>query len=141
MSRNSVVQGLVFGLAAIATIMFMSNASAQMLLEGRKFDTQAGLVGKAAHVKSDILSFAGGKFHSSDCDQYGYGKGDYKASSQGESVTFEVQTQSEQYGRNDWKGVVKGNEIEGTMTFYRRPTWWRPNPEPLDHWFKGSAVP
>jgi hypothetical protein len=116
-------------------------AAAQGLLDGRKFDTQAGLVGKPAHVKQDILSFAGGQFHSSDCDQYGYGKGAYRMVAQGEAPAFEVETVSEQYGRNVWRGVVKGDSIEGTMVFYRKPTWWRSNPEPLEHWFKGKAVP
>ena len=55
-------------------------ATAQASLEGRRFDTQAGLVGKPAHVPSDILSFADGLFHSSDCDQYEYGKGKYTSS-------------------------------------------------------------
>ena len=111
------------------------------VLDGKIFIADAGEKGKPADEKADVITFKDGKFHSSQCDQYGYGKGDYKASSQGDSVSFEVQTQSEQYGRNDWKGVVKGNQIEGTMIFHRKATWWRPNPEPLEHWFKGSAVP
>ena len=123
------------GLALIATI-----ALAQAPLEGRKFDTEAGFTGKPAHVKQDILSFADGKFHSSDCDQYGYNRGEYRATPTGDAIAFEVETRSEEYGRNVWKGVVKGDQIEGTMVFYRRPTWWRSNPEPLEHWFKGRAV-
>lgn len=127
-----------FALVLLCLIPFV--AMAQSPLEGRKFDTQAGLIGKPAHIPSDILSFADGKFHSSDCDQYGYGKGTYKATSSGDAVTFEVETYSEQYGRNVWKGVVRGDMIEGTMIFHRKPTWYRSNPEPLEHWFKGKAL-
>ncbi len=116
-------------------------AVAQPLLDGRKFNTEAGYTGKPAHVKEDILSFQAGKFHSSDCDQYGYNRGDYRATAQGSGVAFEVETVSEQYGRNVWKGVVTGDTIEGTMVFYRKPTFWRPKPDPLEHWFKGKAIP
>lgn len=127
----------------VAWIVLMLAApwvSGQSALDGRKFDTEAGLTGKPAHVKQDILSFNNGLFHSSDCDQYGYNQGQYKSASQGDGTTFEVETTSEQYGRNVWKGVVRGDTIEGTMVFYRKPTWWRSNPEPLEHWFKGKAL-
>ena len=115
-------------------------ATAQPLLDGRKFNTEAGYSGKPVHIKEDILSFQGGKFHSSDCDQYGYNRGEYRATAQGGGVTFEVETVSDQYGRNVWRGVVTGDAIEGTMVFYRKPTFWRPKPDPLEHWFKGKAI-
>lgn len=110
-------------------------------LEGRRFDTQAGMQGKAAHVPSDILSFAGGLFHSSDCDQYEYGKGRYTSRVEADgSIRFEAVTESPSYGRNEWKGRVRGRNIEGEFVFLRKPTWWRPNPDPLPHWFKGHEV-
>ena len=127
-----------FALVLLCLIPFM--AAAQGALDGRRFDTQAGLAGKPAHIPKDILSFAEGKFHSSDCDQYGYDRGAYRASADGGAVTFEVETRSEQYGRNVWKGVVRGDTVEGTMVFHRKPTFFRPNPEPLEHWFKGKAL-
>jgi hypothetical protein len=110
-------------------------------LAGRRFDTQAGMQGKAAHVPSDILSFAGGLFHSSDCDQYEYGKGRYTSSVEADgSIRFDAVTESPRYGRNEWKGRVRGRNIEGEFVFHRKPTWWRPNPDPLPHWFKGHEV-
>jgi len=125
------------GLAALPPLRAQGAAA----LDGRRFDTTAGLVGKAAHVPSDILSFAGGLFHSSDCDQYEYGKGRYSSSVEPDgSVRFEAETVSPAYGRNVWKGRVRGRSIEGEFVFYRKSTWWRPNPEPLPHWFKGSEV-
>ena len=127
-----------FALVLLCLIPFM--AAAQGALDGRRFDTQAGMTGKPAHIPKDILSFTDGKFHSSDCDQYGYDRGAYRASADGGAVTFEVETRSEQYGRNVWKGVVRGDTVEGTMVFYRKPTFFRPNPEPLEHWFKGKAL-
>jgi len=127
-------------LAAVLLYLVPFLAWAQGALDGRKFDTQAGLTGKPAHIQKDILSFQDGKFHSSDCDQYGYGKGTYKTSTDGTAVNFEVETLSDSYGRNVWKGVIRGDTIEGTMIFYRKPTWYRSNPEPLEHWFKGKAM-
>ena len=127
-----------FALVLLCLIPFM--AAAQGALDGRRFDTQAGMTGKPAHIPKDILSFTDGKFHSSDCDQYGYDRGAYRATSDGGAMTFEVETRSEQYGRNVWKGVVRGDTVEGTMVFYRKPTFFRPNPEPLEHWFKGKAL-
>ena len=110
-------------------------------LEGRRFDTQAGLVGKTSHVPSDILSFAAGLFHSSDCDQYQYGKGRYTVHADPDgAIRFESLTESPTYGRNTWKGVVRGRSIEGEFVFHRKPTWWRPEPEPLVHWFKGHEI-
>lgn len=125
-------------LVLLCLIPFM--AAAQGALDGRRFDTQAGFTGKPAHIPKDILSFAEGKFHSSDCDQYGYERSAYRATADGGAVTFEVETRSEPYGRNVWKGIVRGDTVEGTMMFYRKPTWYRPNPEPLAHWFKGKAL-
>lgn len=120
---------------------WVGRATAQASLEGRRFDTQAGMVGKPAHVPSDILSFADGLFHSSDCDQYEYGKGKYTSSVEADgSIRFEAETVSPTYGRNTWKGRVVGRSIEGEFVFHRKPTWWRPNPEPLPHWFKGPEI-
>jgi hypothetical protein len=132
-------------IGAVVSPTLLPTASAQggaeALLEGRRFDTTAGLVGKPMHVPSDILSFQAGLFHSSDCDQYEYGKGRYSARSEGDAVHFEAETTSPSYGRNVWKGVVRGQAIEGEFVFHRKPTFWRPNPEPLVHWFKGPELP
>lgn len=126
--------------AAPAPLPASALSEAQRALEGRRFDTTAGLVGKVAHVPSDILSFKDGLFHSSDCDQYDYGKGRYTARTEGDAVTFEAETSSPTYGRNVWKGTVRGNAIEGEFVFHRKPTWWRQNPEPLVHWYKGPEL-
>ena len=116
-------------------------AAAPEGLEGRRFDTQAGLAGKPAHVPSDILSFAAGLFHSADCDQYQYAKGRYTSAAETDgSVRFEVETISPSYGRNVWSGRVRGRSIEGEFVFHRKATWWRQNPEPLTHWFKGHEI-
>ena len=108
------------------------------MLDGRAYLADAGHKGKAADEK-DVITFADGKFHSSACDQYGYDKGAYKATKVGDAVEFEAVTLSEKYGRNVWKGTVKGNEIEGTFLFYPKPGFFNKNPAPEEHWFKGKV--
>jgi hypothetical protein len=64
--------------ALFATVFFAMPLAAQAqaaALDGRVFVADAGVKGKAADEKNDVISFNGGKFHSSSCDQYGYGKG------------------------------------------------------------------
>lgn len=108
------------------------------LLDGRAFVAEAGVKGKPADEKDDVLTFAEGKFHSSACDKYGYGKGEYKATKVGDAVEFEAVTLSEKYGRNVWKGTIRGAEIEGTFLFHPKPGFFNKNPAPEEHWFKGK---
>ncbi len=134
------IEAILLLLVLVALPLAIPPVGAQTSIDGQKFNTEAGFVGKPAHVKEDIISFASGKLHSSDCDQYGYNKGDYQTTSQGDAIAFEAETSSEEYGRNVWRGNVKGDVIEGTMIFHRKPTWWRSNPQPLVHWFKGKRI-
>jgi hypothetical protein len=128
--------------AAIMTVSLfaMPVAEAQTAaLDGRAFVADAGEKGKAADEKNDVITFNGGKFHSSACDQWGFNKGDYKVSSSGEAVAFEAETQSEKDGRLVWKGTVRGDVIEGTFVHYKKGWMLNPNPEPVEHWFKGRV--
>ena len=124
-------------LACAATLAPASWAAGP--LDGKVFVGEAGEKGKAADEKNDVLTFADGKFHSSACDQYGFGKGDYTARVDGDATYFEVTTTSEKEGRLVWKGALKNGALEGSFVHERKPAWYRPNPEPIEHWFK--AVP
>ena len=126
--------------AFVAAALLSPTAFAQTAaLDGRVFVADAGLKGKAADEKDDVISFAGGRFHSQLCDQFGYNKGEYQATTVGDAVQFEAVTLSDRYGRNVWKGTIRGGEIEGT--FVHHPKGWllNPNPAPIEHWFKGKA--
>jgi hypothetical protein len=123
-----------------ATLLAMPVAPAlAQALDGRVFVADAGEKGKAADEKADVITFAGGKFHSSLCDQYGYGRGEYRVTSQGEATAFEAETTSEKDGRLVWKGTVRGSEIEGTFVHYRKGWLLNPNPDPVEHWFRGRV--
>jgi len=123
-----------------AALAFAIPARAQPTsLDGKAFVAEAGEKGKAADEKGDILSFRDGKFHSSACDQYGYGSGAYRSSQTEGGMAFEAETTSEKDGRLVWKGIVKGGAIEGTFVHHRKGWLLNPNPSPIEHWFKGNA--
>ena len=107
-------------------------------LDGRVFIADAGERGKAADEKDDVITFANGTFHSSICDQWGYGKGEVRLIAGADELRFEVETVSEKDGRLKWQGRVTGDSIEGTFIHYRKPSFFRPNPDPVEHWFKGK---
>jgi hypothetical protein len=124
---------------AIALAMPAGALAQAPALDGKAFVAEAGMKGKDADEKGDVITFKDGKFHSSACDQYGYGKGAYRASAAGEAMSFEAETTSEKDGRLVWKGIVRGDTIEGTFVHYRKGWLLNPNPEPQEHWFKGKA--
>ena len=110
-------------------------------LDGKVFVGEAGVKGKPADEKNDIITFANGKFHSSACDQWGFNKADYTTRVEGDVTVFEVETVSETDGRLKWTGRLVGSVLEGTFVHHRKPAWYRPKPEPIEHWFKAVPKP
>lgn len=131
------LSGIVLATLMSTSIMPASGQTAT--LDGKVFIADAGVKGKPADEKGDVITFKDGTFHSSLCDQWGYNKGSYKASAPGDVISFEVETVSEKDGRLVWKGSVRGSEIEGTFVHYRKGGFFNPNPAPIEHWFKGAA--
>jgi hypothetical protein len=125
-------------MCALCAIAGSFAAAAPGPLDGKVFVGEAGETGKPADEKNDIITFADGKFHSSACDQWGFGKGDYTAKTEGDATVFEVETVSEKEGKLKWKGTLKNGVLEGSFVHNRRPAWYRPNPEPIEHWFKAA---
>jgi hypothetical protein len=133
-------KGIAVSLISVAVMVAAPVAQAQTaLLDGKVFTGDAGPKGKEADEKGDVITFANGMFHSSSCDQWGYGKAAYKATHVGDAIQFEVETQSEKDGRLVWKGTVRGSDIEGTFVHHRKGWLLNPNPDPQEHWFKGKA--
>jgi hypothetical protein len=100
---------------AVANAVASGQAAA---LDGRTFDGVVIERGKTSG-DADTIIFKNGRFRSTACDQYGYGDGAYTASRSGESIAFEAQTESPQYGKLLWKGVVTGKKLDGSMTMIR----------------------
>ena len=92
--------------------------ASRAMLDGRNF---GGVVLKCGETSgdADTLTFKDGRFRSSACDPYGYGDGPYTATRSGETIAFEAETESAQYGKLLWKGVVRGPRLDGTMTMVR----------------------
>lgn len=134
-ARRLVVATFLASLLVLPAVAVAQSAT----LDGRAFVAEAGEKGKEADEKGDVITFQGGRFHSSACDQFGYGKGAYRATATGDAIAFETETTSEKDGRLAWKGTVRGDVIEGTFTHYRKGWLLNPNPEPVEHWFKGRA--
>lgn len=134
-SRRSL---LVSILASVIVITAPLTTAQTPTLDGKVFIADAGEKGKAADEKSDVITFSEGKFHSSLCDQYGYGKGDYKTTALADTLVFDVETSSAKDGRLVWKGTVRGDKIEGTFMHYRKGGFFNSNPAPVEHWFKGT---
>ena len=95
-----------------------TNPSASCLLDGRRFEGVVLERGKTAG-DADTLIFDAGMFRSTACDRYGYGSGPYRASAAGDSVSFEAETESAQYGKLRWAGHIRGEKLDGTMTMVR----------------------
>jgi hypothetical protein len=108
-------------------------ASTPPTLDGRRFIVDGGEQGKPSDAK-DTLEFTGTMFHSEGCDAWGFESGAYTTAADGDATTFQSTTTSEKEGTIEWKGTVRGNEIEGT---YR---WTKEGQKPIDYWFKGTMM-
>ncbi len=64
-------------------------------LNGKTFVVAEGPAGKPANIEANVLTFSDGKFHSQECDQWGYDRGEVKAFREGDSIRFEAETQRE----------------------------------------------
>ena len=89
-----------------------------MKLDGRTF---SGVVLECGKTSGDAetITFRNGRFDSSACKAYGYGDGPYTAAAAADGLAFEAQTESPQYGRLVWKGVVRGARLDGTLTMLK----------------------
>jgi hypothetical protein len=67
-------------------------------------------------------------------------EGEVHGDQAGDAIAFEAETVSESDGRMVWRGTVSGDELEGTFVHYRKPAWYRPNPEPIEHWVKAKRA-
>lgn len=80
------------------------------LLDGKSFFGTFVQKGKTTG-DADTLTFSAGRFHSSACDQYGYGDGTYQARAEGDAIHFDAETKSPRYGKLVWSGSVRGKDF------------------------------
>lgn len=115
----------VVGAFALAFTPHVISAEPSML-DGKSFVGEFVHKGKTSGDKDTII-FANGRFRSMACDRYGYGDAAYKATSDGNTIRFEAETESPRYGKLVWKGVVKGERLESAVTMLE------PGRAPVDH--------
>ena len=106
-------------------------------LDGKTFVVETGEKGKSGGDK-DTLTFKDGNFHSTGCDQYGFGDGAYTSTMNGDSIQFEAVTTSPTKGKMTWKGTVTGGKIDVSYVWVDASHWYKPNPKPLEKWAKGE---
>lgn len=101
------------------------------LLDGKTFNGQLGEHGQKTGV-SDTLTFSQGQLRSSTGEHDGFQGATYTAKKEGTAIHFEAVLHSEKQGSQRWKGTLKGNELEATMS------WTKPQGKPVEYWFKGA---
>ena len=111
-------------LAVFATAGFVM-AAHKGALDGKSFIGDTGEKGKETSQKDELI-FAGGKYHSTGCDQYGFTAARYTTKKEGETTSFESETSSEKEGKISWKGTVKGDSCEATFV------WTKPGQQPVN---------
>ena len=114
MKHLSLIHAGALALAALVPTLAMAEG-----LDGRSFQGVFIERGKTSG-DADTLTFKNGRFHSSACDQYGYGDAAYKTDATGDAVRFEVETQSAKYGKLLWNGVIRGNKLDATVMMERK---------------------
>ena len=134
-NRNLLVLAIVLcvGLFSISRDV----SAGQGALDGKTFVVETGEKGKSGGGK-DTLIFKDGNFHSTGCDQYGFGDGAYTSSVKGDSIQFEAVTTSPTKGKMTWKGTITGDKIEVAYVWVDASHWYKPNPKPLEKWAKGE---
>lgn len=125
---------LLLGTVALASSAALTAlAQSPSPLEGRRFEGVFLERGKT-RGDADTLTFKGGRFRSSVCDQYGYGDAPYRTSSSGDAITFETETESPKYGKLVWRGVVRGDKLDATAMMMRE------GKAPIENWVVAGAV-
>ena len=130
---------LVLAMVLCVCLFFISRdvSAGQGPLDGKTFVVETGEKGKSGGDK-DTLIFKDGNFHSTACDQYGFGDGAYTSNVNGDTIQFEAVTTSSTKGNITWKGTVSGDKIEVEYAWVDASHWYKPNPKPLEKWAKGE---
>ncbi|MBI5361653.1 MAG: hypothetical protein HZA53_00650 [Planctomycetes bacterium] len=85
-------------------------------LDGARVEVRLVAVGKSGAGDPDVLEFAGGRFHSTACDPYGFGSGACSTTKNGDAIEFTSTCTNAAGDRNEWRGTVRGDAVEGTYT-------------------------
>ncbi len=103
-----------------------STIDAAALLDGRTFGTsivRASLAEQSREL-GDKLTFSNGMFSSALCKQYNFSDAPYWVRREGDQVHFLAELTSPTDGRMVWKGIIRGDTLEGTMRWTKERWYW-----------------
>lgn len=120
-------------LLAAGALLSTASRAQSATLDGRRFEGVFLARGKTSG-DADTLLFQGGRFRSTACDRYGYSDAPYRVTSDGQTLSFEAETESPKYGKLVWRGVVRGDHLNATATSVRE------GKPPQENWVV-AAVP
>jgi hypothetical protein len=103
------------------------------VLDGKSFACE--MSDGAGETTDEVIEFHGGRFHSQGCDEHGFASGSYAATATQGTTVFSSVTTSATEGRIDWRGMVRGDAVEGSAI------WSKPGQSPINYTFKGNARP
>ncbi len=126
MKKGGILVALVVG----SVLGVSSLALAAGGLDGKAFSGEIGQQGKT-DSQPDTFVFKDGAFESTLCTTFGYGKGAYRTEPKGDAVEFTAKTVSTDGGTMQWKGAVKGGQVEGTVVSTEKG-------QISTSWFKGA---
>jgi hypothetical protein len=109
-------------LACMAQTAAAAEGETKGALDGEVFLVEKGELGKPSDGKDTYI------FRE-------FIEGAYKASQQGDIITFAADTESETQGRIHWEGTVGGDRIDVRYTWTgKKPKWYQSAPKPTEHW-------
>ena len=103
-------------------------------LDGLRFQGTTGEQGKGDH-HPDTISFKDGQFRSLDCENWGFGPAPYRASKDGDVYHFIATLLSDDRGRLEWQGTVRGDTAEASFRWLHERWYWTIDRQ---YWFKGE---
>jgi len=127
--RSVIMAILAFHAIAAVSPVYASDG----LLDGKTFAGETGEKGKAKGDKERFV-FADSKYDPLGCHKYGFSGTSYTARAEGDSITFVAEHSNEKGDRMRWEGTVRGDTLEGVMTY------WQGKKAPRAYWFRGTLV-
>ena len=124
-------------LLVLILVSISINSTAGPLITSQNRTLDGNVYATILNGKDDILTFRNGSFQSSFYAERGYDKGEYVTVTKANSISFEAKTVNPQEGEIFWKGVVKGNVINGSY-LYTTKGWFIFGDTTKKKNFKGS---
>ncbi len=99
-------------------------AAAEGLLDGKSFIGLNGVKGKPLNQnETEELIFEQGVFRARSCEPLNFPPSRYGAHRVGDTIHFDVTSESPTHGRIEWRGVVQGRELQAQF-IWTRESWY-----------------